>query len=236
MRHPWLGSEGAVPATGRLFRQRRAAILPQGLLGAKGVVSRLRRGRRVCARPQCWKRFVCTCASAWGWTVSLWRMGRSGWLPLRRGGECPEPSLGFLLPACPGGWPGGADRSLSPPSGKDEAGRGAGDRDRIEGPPVRRAGVRQLRGQTRSRNSTPDRPRPTHDPRTRTVYTVALGCLCLHHLALWDLGSRANFPATLRGDLSLKIGVCVCQGEEGAMPPSPQLPPAPPSQTFRGSS
>lgn len=169
--------------------------------------------------------YVCTCASA-----SLWRMGRSRWLPLRRGGECPQPSAGFPLPACPGGWPGGAEQSLSPPSGREEAG---GHRDRIEGPPVRRAGARQLRGQTRSRNSTPDLPRPTPDPRARAVCTVALGCLRLRHLARWDLGSRASFPATLRGDLPQKIGVCVCQGEGGAMPP---LPPTPPSQTFRGSS
>lgn len=176
--------------------------------------------------PETLRAYVCTCASAWGWTISLWRMGRSGWLPLRRGGECPQPSSGFPLPACPGGWPGGAEQggaeqSLSPPSGKEEAG---GHRDRIEGPPVRRAGARQLRGQTRSRNSTPDLPRPTHDPRTRTVYTVALGCLCLRHLAQWDLGSRASFPATLRGDLPQKIGLCVCQGEEGAMPPPPSHP------------
>lgn len=169
---------------------------------------------------------VCTCASASGWTVSLCWMGRSGWLPLRRGGECPRPSSGFPLPACPGGWPGGAEQSLSPPSGKEEA---RGDRDRIEGPPVRRAGARQLRGQTRTRNSTPDLPRPTHDPRTQTVNTVALGCLCLRHLALWDPGSRADFPATLRCDLPQKIGVCVCQGEEGAMPPHslPHLLPRP---------
>ena len=64
--------------------------------------------------------------------------------------------------------------------------------------------------------------------------TGALGCLCLRHLALWDLGSRASFPATLRCDLPQKIGVRVCQGEEGAMPP--RLPPTPLSQTFRGSS
>lgn len=37
LRSPRLGSEGAAPATGCLFLQRRAAILPQGLLGAKGV-------------------------------------------------------------------------------------------------------------------------------------------------------------------------------------------------------
>ena len=166
LRRPRLGSEGAAPATGRLFLQRRAAILPQGLLGVKGVSGEDRgfvrdpdAGNASCARA-----YVCTCASAWGGTVSLCRMGLSGWLLLRRGGECAQPSSGFPLPACPGGWPGGAEQSFSPLSGKEEA---RGDGDRIEGPPVRTAGARQLRGQTRTRNSTPDLPRPTHDPPPR---------------------------------------------------------------------
>lgn len=126
LRLPRLGSEGAAPATGRLFRQRRAAILPQGLLGVEGGVSRLRRGRRVCARPQCWKRFVCTCASAWGWTVSLWRTGRSGWLPLRRGGNALSRARVFCsLPAPVGGRVGLTGVCLLP-QGKTRPGEGRG--------------------------------------------------------------------------------------------------------------
>ena len=228
LRRPRLGSEGAAPATGRLFLQRRAAILPQGLLGVKGVSGEDRgfvrdpdAGNASCARA-----YVCTCASAWGGTVSLCRMGLSGWLLLRRGGECAQPSSGFPLPACPGGWPGGAEQSFSPPSGKEEA---RGDGDRIEGSGSQTA---PWPNQDTELNSRP--PQAHTRPPTQTVTTGALGCLCLRHLALWDLGSRASFPATLRCDLPQKIGVRVCQGEEGAMPP--RLPPTPLSQTFRGSS
>ena len=58
--------------------------------------------------------------SASDWIIPFLRLGWGRRFPLTRGEEHPRLSSCFLSPSGLGGWEGGAEQSLSPPSGKKE--------------------------------------------------------------------------------------------------------------------